>query len=71
MAPIWNFSKYLVSDQGELIGYFEPSVSPTGKEIRLPDAVNESNISGYKRLYICIHTGIFYCLYSMKNYFLP
>jgi len=33
--PIWNFSKYLVSDRGELIGYFEPSVSPTGKEIRL------------------------------------
>ena len=33
-APIWNFSKYLVSEKGELIGYFEPSVSPTGKEIR-------------------------------------
>ncbi|MGL6268543.1 MAG: glutathione peroxidase [Chitinophagaceae bacterium] len=34
-APIWNFSKYLVNDNGELLGYFEPSVSPTGKEIRL------------------------------------
>ena len=34
-APIWNFSKYLVSEKGELIGYFEPSVSPTGKEIRI------------------------------------
>jgi glutathione peroxidase len=33
-APIWNFSKYLVSENGELLGYFEPSVSPTGKEIR-------------------------------------
>ena len=33
--PVWNFSKYLVSDHGELLGYFEPSVSPTGKEIRL------------------------------------
>jgi glutathione peroxidase len=34
-APIWNFSKFLVSENGELLGYFEPSVSPTGKEIRL------------------------------------
>jgi glutathione peroxidase len=33
-APVWNFSKYLVSEHGELIGYFEPSVSPLGKEIR-------------------------------------
>lgn len=33
-APVWNFSKYLVSTNGELLGYFEPSVSPTGKEIR-------------------------------------
>jgi glutathione peroxidase len=33
-APIWNFSKYLVSEHGELVGYFEPSVSPLGKDIR-------------------------------------
>jgi glutathione peroxidase len=39
-APIWNFSKYLVNEQGELLGYFEPSVSPSGKEIRL--ALNSS-----------------------------
>jgi glutathione peroxidase len=32
-APVWNFSKYLVSEKGDLIGYFEPSVSPVGKEI--------------------------------------
>jgi glutathione peroxidase len=32
-APVWNFSKYLVSEKGNLIGYFEPSVSPVGKEI--------------------------------------
>jgi glutathione peroxidase len=32
-APVWNFSKYLVSENGNLIGYFEPSVSPVGKEI--------------------------------------
>ena len=32
-APVWNFSKYLVSEKGDLLGYFEPSVSPVGKEI--------------------------------------
>jgi glutathione peroxidase len=32
-APVWNFSKYLISEKGDLIGYFEPSVSPVGKEI--------------------------------------
>jgi glutathione peroxidase len=32
-APVWNFSKYLVNEEGELLGYFEPSVSPVGKEI--------------------------------------
>lgn len=32
-APVWNFSKYLVSAKGDLLGYFEPSVSPTGTEI--------------------------------------
>jgi glutathione peroxidase len=26
--PIWNFSKYLVNEDGKLICYFDPSVSP-------------------------------------------
>jgi len=31
--PSWNFSKYLVNEQGILINYFDPSISPTGKEV--------------------------------------
>lgn len=31
--PVWNFSKYLVSEEGVLLQYFEPSVSPSGPEI--------------------------------------
>jgi glutathione peroxidase len=31
--PSWNFSKYLVSESGELTNYFDPSVSPVSKEI--------------------------------------
>ncbi len=31
--PVWNFSKYLVSEDGILLNYFAPSVSPTDKEI--------------------------------------
>jgi len=31
--PVWNFSKYLVSESGILLHYFDPGVSPTGKEI--------------------------------------
>jgi glutathione peroxidase len=27
-APAWNFSKFLISDEGQLLGYFGPSVSP-------------------------------------------
>jgi glutathione peroxidase len=26
--PTWNFSKYLISEEGVLLGYFDPSVSP-------------------------------------------
>lgn len=33
-APEWNFSKYLVNEQGVLTHYFGPSVSPGGPEIR-------------------------------------
>ena len=31
--PSWNFSKYLVNEVGILTNYFDPSISPTGKEI--------------------------------------
>ena len=31
--PSWNFSKYLVNEEGILINYFDPSISPTGKEV--------------------------------------
>ena len=33
-APEWNFSKYLINENGELINYFSPGVSPLGKELR-------------------------------------
>jgi len=26
--PVWNFTKYLVNEDGQLIGYFPPSVNP-------------------------------------------
>ncbi|MET0635580.1 MAG: glutathione peroxidase [Chitinophagaceae bacterium] len=31
--PTWNFSKYLVDENGILIKYFDPGVSPLSKEI--------------------------------------
>jgi glutathione peroxidase len=31
-APSWNFSKYIIDEQGKLIGYFDPGMSPLGKE---------------------------------------
>ena len=31
--PVWNFSKYLVDEEGILTHYFEPSVSPLSKEV--------------------------------------
>jgi glutathione peroxidase len=31
--PAWNFSKYLVNEQGVLTHYFDPGVSPMSKEI--------------------------------------
>lgn len=31
--PSWNFSKYLISENGVLVNYFDPSISPTGKEV--------------------------------------
>src|SRR5262249_48562899 len=32
--PSWNFSKYLVNEEGVLMNYFDPAVSPLGQEIR-------------------------------------
>jgi glutathione peroxidase len=37
--PSWNFSKYLVNEEGILVNYFDPSVSPAGKEVT--DAVKK------------------------------
>lgn len=31
--PSWNFSKYLVNEQGVLTNYFDPSVSPLSNEV--------------------------------------
>jgi glutathione peroxidase len=32
-APVWNFSKYLLDEQGVLTHYFDPSVSPLSNEV--------------------------------------
>jgi glutathione peroxidase len=32
-APSWNFSKYLIDEQGRLTHYFDPSVSPLSDDI--------------------------------------
>ena len=31
--PTWNFSKYLVDEQGVLLDYFDPAVSPLDEEV--------------------------------------
>jgi glutathione peroxidase len=31
--PTWNFSKYLVNENGVLTNYFDPSVSPLNSEV--------------------------------------
>jgi glutathione peroxidase len=31
--PVWNFSKYLVNEEGKLIYYFDPSVSPMSNTV--------------------------------------
>ena len=33
-APDWNFSKYLINEQGVLTHYFGPSITPLGKEVQ-------------------------------------
>ena len=32
-APAWNFSKYLVNEEGTLVNYFGPAVSPLSDEV--------------------------------------
>lgn len=32
-APSWNFSKYLVDENGVLLNYFEPGISPLSEQI--------------------------------------
>jgi len=32
-APVWNFCKYLVGPDGQLLGYFAPGVAPTDRAI--------------------------------------
>ncbi len=32
--PVWNFSKYLISETGILMNYFDPSVPPDSDEIQ-------------------------------------
>jgi glutathione peroxidase len=32
-APSWNFSKYLINEQGMLTHYFDPSISPMSGEV--------------------------------------
>ncbi len=31
--PVWNFSKYLLNEKGELLGYFGPAISPNNKRL--------------------------------------
>ncbi|CAN5731487.1 hypothetical protein BH11BAC4_BH11BAC4_14500 [soil metagenome] len=31
--PVWNFSKYMIDEEGRLVKYFAPAVSPLDKEI--------------------------------------
>lgn len=37
--PSWNFSKYLVDEEGTLINYFGPAVSPVSNDIK--EAINK------------------------------
>jgi len=32
--PTWNFSKYLIDEEGKLTHYFDPSISPLSAEVR-------------------------------------
>lgn len=33
-APVWNFTKYLINEQGELIGVYGPAISPLEDAIK-------------------------------------
>lgn len=33
-SPSWNFSKYLINEEGVLVNYFGPSLSPLSEEIK-------------------------------------
>jgi glutathione peroxidase len=33
-VPSWNFSKYIVTENGMLSNYFDPSISPTSSEVQ-------------------------------------
>lgn len=32
-APSWNFAKYLIDEEGRLVNYFDPSISPLSKQV--------------------------------------
>lgn len=32
-APVWNFCKYLIDEQGRLVGFFESGIAPTDAEL--------------------------------------
>jgi glutathione peroxidase len=32
--PVWNFSKYLITEEGVLMDYFGPAISPLSKEVK-------------------------------------
>ncbi|MES2849428.1 MAG: glutathione peroxidase [Bacteroidota bacterium] len=32
-APSWNFAKYLIDEEGKLVNYFGPSISPASKQV--------------------------------------
>src|SRR5438045_3855808 len=41
--PSWNFSKWLVNEQGMLTHYFDPSISPLSEEVK--EAIEEKTFS--------------------------
>ncbi len=32
-APSWNFSKYLINEEGVLTNYFDPAISPMSEQV--------------------------------------
>ncbi len=33
-TPVWNFSKYLINEDGLLMNYFPPTVSPLSMQMK-------------------------------------